>query len=771
MQEKQGHDLKPLAALLAEANTWLLAGNLQAAKRLLLDAAPRHGCPADAILRLAEIEIADREMDQATARLKNLAADTNATGSEMIHDEIDFLLARAEHAQGQIGPALERVLALKRRLASVPPPVFTLLGQLYFDRGNFAAAVNVFREAVEAQSVFAPHYLSLAVALFRGDQLEAAVQAVEVFLKLSPHSAEGWELSGDIHQYLASYEKAVTSYQRAIACDPARSSARKRLARFLIQYWRYREADACLQEMCQRVPDDPDLPGLSGLVKEELGEVTQAIDIYAAAMTRGTARLQVVLGRYLALPQIYASVEDLMQWRQRYRSGLDMLEQNREVLLQQANEIYSLQRSNFLLAYQGENDRDLQQRYSTLIGALADKAMPASRIPKEITFDGRRKLRVGFYGSLFRNCTAGYYFERWITALSADHFERFVYYSGPVIESLTTRISTKVEHFIRLQADVRGVAARLHADELDILVYPEIGMGAMTYLLATLRLAPVQCVGWGHPVTSGSEAIDYFVTCAAMEPSNATEHYVERLVTLPGIGVDYALPEPVSLAQRTDFGLPEMGRLYFCPQSLFKIHPEMDELFADIVQADPQATLVLFQASSRSVTEKLGLRIQRCFVKRGIAPRGQLKFLPRLDPVNFRRALSLADVVLDTVRWSGGNTSLDALACGVPIVTWPGNLMRSRQTAAMLGLMQLDGLVVDSAPAYIKTSIEVATNKDLNHQCRQLIAERRMQVFNCTKAISAWSNALFMMATGLRCSNVAESGHRSLPRSNGETII
>ncbi len=55
------------------------------------------------------------------------------------------------------------------------------------------------------------------------------------------------------------------------------------------------------------------------------------------------------------------------------------------------------------------------------------------------------------------------------------------------------------------------------------------------------------------------------------------------------------------------------------------------------------------------------------------------------ERAHFRRALALSDVVLDTVHWSGGNTSLDAFAAATPVVALTGRFMRGRQTAAMLG--------------------------------------------------------------------------------------
>jgi len=52
--------------------------------------------------------------------------------------------------------------------------------------------------------------------------------------------------------------------------------------------------------------------------------------------------------------------------------------------------------------------------------------------------------------------------------------------------------------------------------------------GRPTMQIAGLRLAPVQCTAWGHPVTSGLPTIDYYLSSQLMEPENAQAHYSEN---------------------------------------------------------------------------------------------------------------------------------------------------------------------------------------------------------------------------------------------------
>ena len=57
--------------------------------------------------------------------------------------------------------------------------------------------------------------------------------------------------------------------------------------------------------------------------------------------------------------------------------------------------------------------------------------------------------------------------------------------------------------------------------------------------------------------------------------------------------------------------------------------------------------------------------------------------------------------MVDTLHWSGGNTSLDALACGLPVVTLPGAFMRGRQSAGMLSLLGVPELIARDRADYV----------------------------------------------------------------------
>jgi CRISPR-associated protein Csy1 len=105
-------------------------------------------------------------------------------------------------------------------------------------------------------------------------------------------------------------------------------------------------------------------------------------------------------------------------------------------------------------------------------------------------------------------------------------------------------------------------------------------------------------------------------------------------------------------------------------------------------------------------------------------------------------------VVLDTLHWSGGNTSLDAFAAAAPVVTLPGRFMRGRQTAAMLRMMELETLVAGSPEAYVRIALETARDRDRNAALREAIARNRGALFDRPEPVRALAEALLAAAAG-----------------------
>jgi CRISPR-associated protein Csy1 len=221
-----------------------------------------------------------------------------------------------------------------------------------------------------------------------------------------------------------------------------------------------------------------------------------------------------------------------------------------------------------------------------------------------------------------------------------------------------------------------------------------------------------------------------------MEPAEGASHYTERLVTLPGIGTRYAAPA-ARAGDRARIGLPADAPLLLCPQSLFKIHPGNDALFARVLDAVPGSLLVLYEGRDPALTARFRARLARAGI-----PEARLRFLAQRSHEEFLAVNESCDVMLDTLRWSGGNTSLDAIASGLPIVTLPGAYMRGRQSAGMLETMGLHELVASDGDDYVRKAAAVATDAAYRRELSSKIVGMRERIFDDTAPTAALAEFL-----------------------------
>jgi predicted O-linked N-acetylglucosamine transferase (SPINDLY family) len=246
-------------------------------------------------------------------------------------------------------------------------------------------------------------------------------------------------------------------------------------------------------------------------------------------------------------------------------------------------------------------------------------------------------------------------------------------------------------------------------------------------------LAPVQCVTWGHPDTTGIPNLDYFVSCDAMEPDGAAAHYSETLMRLSGPTVHVQRPALAARKPRAAFGLPDEAHVYVCPQSLFKLHPDFDGVVASILAGDPQGLVVLLEGKDRHHKEILLERMQRD----GGVDISRVRILPQQPPQDFVNLIAVSDVMLDPLHYSGGKTSLEAFAMGTPIVTWPGEFMRGRHTYGWYKLMGIDRLIARDWDDYVRLALALGTDPQARAAASAEITEKRDVLYENKATIRA----------------------------------
>lgn len=344
---------------------------------------------------------------------------------------------------------------------------------------------------------------------------------------------------------------------------------------------------------------------------------------------------------------------------------------------------------------------------------------------------------MGLVSHFFHRHSIGKTSRGLIDRFDRKRFEVFVIRIVPgQKDELTAAIQGAAEHFVEVEWGPSPGAAhsRIAALELDVLFYQDIGMEPVSYFLALSRLAPVQCVSFGHPDTTGIATMDYFVSNDLYETAESSGHYSEELFQLhdlPTLAYYYRPPAPARARSRAELGLPAAGALYLCPQALFKMHPDFDEMLRGILERDPTGHVVLISGRFGQWFDTLKGRFARSLGELGE------RIIP-LEPrygVPFMELLAACDVMLDTPHFNGMNSSLEAFSVGLPIVTLPTQFQRGRHTRAMYLKMGIEDCIASDARAYVDIAVRLGTDPDFNHDARRRIKARSAVLYEDRRVV------------------------------------
>jgi predicted O-linked N-acetylglucosamine transferase (SPINDLY family) len=191
--------------------------------------------------------------------------------------------------------------------------------------------------------------------------------------------------------------------------------------------------------------------------------------------------------------------------------------------------------------------------------------------------------------------------------------------------------------------------------------------------------------------------VEGYLSSALMEPENGQEHYTEQLVLLPGSGLCYprVIHPPADVDPRK-YGLPEEG-FFFQAQMASKALPKHDSLYREIAEASGKP-IVFLEPKEEFNREKLVNRLKAAKINAVV--------LPRLPVAEFLGLISKADAVLDTPEWNGGNTTIDALNLGKPVVSVAGEFMRGRHTLAFATIAGAPGLIAKDLKDYVSLALD-----------------------------------------------------------------
>ncbi len=392
-------------------------------------------------------------------------------------------------------------------------------------------------------------------------------------------------------------------------------------------------------------------------------------------------------------------------------------------------------------------DRDELRQFGSVFATACERAADPVDPSRVIEVRPTSRLRIGVLSGLWHDhVVARLFLDGWLRHLDRTRFEVVAIDVGRVPDpygasllAQADRVEQGARPFAEWVRTIRGL-------ECEAVLIPEVGIDPLVARLAAVRLAPVQAVAWGHPESTGLDAVGWFLSSDAMEPADGDDHYLEQLVRLPGLGVCAARPEIPVAAERERLGWSRENVVCWCAQTPHKHHPRCDRGYAEIAAAVPEARLVFLAPNEVNAATRFRSRLAEAFAAAGADPKGQLEFVSRLETREFRARLAAADLFFDPPGWSGGHTTLEAIAAGLPVLTLPGKCMRRRHALGILRTIDPDGafrgdLIVASEAKYRDRAVELCRDESRRRRLGAAIAAAAARAFDDPspiRALEAW---------------------------------
>jgi len=615
----------------------------------------------------------------------------------------------------------DALLKYKKILKTNPtfPHIHRYIGSCYKELKNYRTANHHFKKNL----VIVPQdteTLKAQLELFnKWEKWKKSIPICQLILNKNPQDLEANFAYGLAYFHDQQHKEALPFFIETLKADEDHIQAYKHIATCLIEEKHIFEAKQVLLECLKKVPKEEDLLLTLSKLSLKQGEITDSYTFLKKAyQVNPSSKNKVLLS--LFIPSFYTSTQNIKSWRKKFIEILETLKKKPPLLKNVATDIFP---NNFYSVYQGFNEKELQLKTAKVFQTIMAPPEIKPNTPLKKRKDSR--IHIGFLSGYFFRHSVSLFYANMIKHLPEDFHVSLFYVPHFKTDPITKQLIKRANAYYTPDATLEQCKKILSKSNLDLLIYPEIGMQALPYYLGLSQLAPVQAVLMGHPCTTGLPGIQHYISSDIFEHPTADDHYSESLIRIKGMPIDYNRPKtPKKWLSRFKLGLPENKTLYVCPMTLFKIHPSFDLAIQKILEQDPKGVVLLFKYNGM---EKV---LHQRFQKTCPNVVDRILFLNPFKFDQFIHVLGQSTVLLDTFPFSGGNTALLAFATGTPIVTLPTEFLRGRFCTGYYNYMGVTDCIASSRQNYAQIATKIGLNPEYRHHLSEQIISKRDKLFH-----------------------------------------
>ena len=531
------------------------------------------------------------------------------------------------------------------------------------------------------------------------------------------------------HLQKRNYGKSAGLFEKLLKDFPGNLSVLKNLSHCYAYIKEFQKAENCIKEIINIKPDEPFAYQFLASILKDQDKIEEATLIVNQGLEKGLINEKWEVQKNLFFPKIPSDNNDIIKYRRKIEDEVEkILDVNFEKKLDYDNDQIIVP-PHVDLSYSNLDNLELNkksvQAFKKLFRTLNEESYSKTEI--------KDKIRIGIVSEFFTDHTIGKLYKDLIFSLDKNKFETFIFHSkktssGEIFNEFKEKEKEGILKNEILPIKLSEKINVIKQFKLNIIFYPDIGLSIEFYYLALIRLAKYQITTFGHPETTGSNSIDFFLISKNCVNNNTQKHYSEKLLLMNYLPMVY--PKPFTKRKLTEDELAKKN-IYSCPQTLFKIHPDFDQIIFNILEKDKKGIVYLIKDSNKVWYKKLIKRLSK-------NKKYDSKKIIFMDPLNYEDYLlhlGRSSVLLDPLYYGAGNSFFESMLFGTPTITFPTDYIKSRLVLGAYKQMEIkDPPIATSIQNYIDLAVRYANRDDIRSLKSTYKTAAEKKLFNTKKA-------------------------------------
>ena len=529
------------------------------------------------------------------------------------------------------------------------------------------------------------------------------------------------------HLQNKNYSKSIELFNKILTHYPENLSVLRNLLHAYAFSGDFNNAENTIKKVIKINEKEPHVYQFYASILKSQDKIDEMINLIEEGLNKNLMNSKWKYQKELLFPVVVKDNQEINKFREKINNCYDQILKNNEQLSYDNDQI--IQTPHYESSYNQHDNLDLNIKSVKALRKIY-KELNENFVTEK---NENEKIKIGFISEFFTSHTIGKLFKNIIFSLDQTKFDIFIFHSkktkvGNIFNEFIEKEKSGFLKNVRLPEKLSEKINFFKEEKFNILFYPDIGMSIEMYYLSLIRLAKYQIMSWGHPETTGSESIDYFLCSKSLITEETSKSYSEKLLLMDHLPMIYEIPK---IQNKINDNELSKNNIYSCPQTIFKFHPDFDYILAEILKSDKKGVLYLIKDNNKIYYNKL---IER-FKKIENFDLERVVFLDPLSRDNYINHLGTSSVLLDPLYFGAGNSFHESMVYGTPTVTLPTKFIKSRIVSAAYIQMEIENPpIVKNKNEYVELATEIANKKNLLDTKKYYQIKAREKLFNTFKA-------------------------------------